>query len=392
MPVDKVDIHALDAIFSSMVRSLDQSKHDIFIINEESRQQLEELKEDLRKTDEEISRAITEGEKLSAASLAAREKLQHVSIHFADYTNDEVREAYDSAHEVQLEFMLNSTKIRQLTDLKRHLENRVRTYEDSMERADHLAGHVNVVTKYLTSDLKDIGPALESAKMRKHFSMKVLEAQEEERKRLAREIHDGPAQMMANLVMQLGLVERVFNDKGMDAGLDQLSFTKELARHTLSEIRRIIYDLRPMVLDDFGLVPALSKYVEKMQDYHPDMRFTFESNGTNARIPQGTEVAVFRLVQEAVTNAIKHSGAYVIDVRIEICENWIRASVTDDGSGFDPSEAGDASFGLQGMTERVALLKGEFEIRTKKGEGTEVILTLPHEQRATEKDAGGKSD
>ncbi|WP_092054277.1 hypothetical protein [Bhargavaea ginsengi] len=120
MPVDKVDIHALDAIFSSMVRSLDQSKSDIFIINEESRRQLEELREDLRRTDEEISRAITEGEKLSAASIEAREKLQHVSVHFADYTKDEVREAYDSAHEVQLEFMLNSTKVRQLNDLKIH--------------------------------------------------------------------------------------------------------------------------------------------------------------------------------------------------------------------------------------------------------------------------------
>jgi two-component system, NarL family, sensor histidine kinase DegS len=391
MPVDKVDIHALDAIFSSMVRSLDQSKSDIFFINEESRRQIEELREDLRRTDEEISRAITEGEKLSAASLAAREKLQHVSVHFSDYTKDEVREAYDSAHEVQLDFMLNSTKVRQLNDLKLHLENRIRTYEDSMARADHLAGHVNVVTKYLTSDLKDVGPALESARMRKHFSMKVLEAQEEERKRLSREIHDGPAQMMANLVMQLGLVERVFNDKGMDAGLAQLGFTKELARSTLSEIRRIIYDLRPMVLDDFGLVPALSKYVEKMQEYHPDIRFTFESKGIMARIPQGTEVAVFRLVQEAVTNAIKHSGAVVIDVRIEICENWIRASVTDDGRGFDPSETGDSSFGLQGMTERVALLKGELEIRTEEGKGTEVLLTLPHDQHATDKDAGGKS-
>lgn len=391
MPVDKVDIHALDAIFSSMVRSLDQSKSDIFIINEESRRQLEELKEDLRRTDEEISRAITEGEKLSAASIEAREKLQHVSVHFSDYTKDEVREAYDSAHEVQLEFMLNSTKVRQLNDLKLHLENRIRTYQDSMDRADHLAGHVNIVTKYLTSDLKDVGPALESAKMRKHFSMKVLEAQEEERKRLSREIHDGPAQMMANLVMQLGLVERVFNDKGMDAGLSQLSFTKELARSTLSEIRRIIYDLRPMVLDDFGLVPALSKYMEKMQDYQPDIRFTFESKGIMARIPQSTEVAVFRLVQEAVTNAIKHSGAKVIDVRIEICQNWIRATVTDDGKGFDHSKTGESSFGLQGMTERVALLKGEFDIRTEEGEGTEVILTLPHDQHATDKDAGGKS-
>lgn len=392
MQVDKIDIRALDAIFSSMVQSLDKSKSDIFFINEESRRQLIELRAELERTEKEISRAIMEGGRLSASALAAREKLQHVSIHFADYTRDEVSEAYQSAHEVQLGFMLNSTKIRQLNDQKLHLENRIRTYEESIERSDHLVGHVNVVTKYLTSDLKDVGPALETAKMQKHFSMKVLEAQEEERKRLSREIHDGPAQMMANLVMQLGLVERVFNDKGMDAGLDQLSFTKELARQTLSEIRRIVYDLRPMVLDDFGLVPALHKYVRKMQEYHPDIRFTFESNGIMDRMAQGIEVPVFRLTQEAVTNAIKHSGADVIDVRIEVCENWLRTTVTDDGSGFDPSEAGDSSFGIQGMTERVALLKGELEIKTEKGNGTEVVLTLPHDRHATDKDAGGKSD
>lgn len=381
MPVDRVDIHALDSIFHSMVQSMNESKNDIYIINEESRRQLESLREELRETEESISRAITEGENLHKAAIEAREKLQHVSIYFSDYTKEEVSEAYDSAHEVQLAFMLNSTKIRQLEEVKTQLENRIATYEESIRRSDQLASHVNVVMKYLASELKDVGPALETAKMRKHMSMRVLEAQEEERKRLAREIHDGPAQMMANLVMQLGLVERVFQDKGMDPGLEHLGFTKELARSTLSEVRRIIHDLRPMVLDDFGLIPALRKYVERTATYNEGIRFSFKAEGDSVRPSPNVEVGVFRLVQEAMANAIKHSGARNVDVRVLTCKDLIRATVRDDGRGFNLSEKPDASFGIQGMYERAALLQGELEIRTAKGKGTEVILVLPHGQQ-----------
>ncbi|WP_354199172.1 sensor histidine kinase [Bhargavaea ullalensis] len=375
-----MDIHALDSIFNSMVRSVNESKNDIFIINEESRRQLSDLREELRKTDDEISRAIIEGERLQMASVAAREKLQHVSMFFSDYTKEEVRETYDSAHEVQMEFMLNSTRLRQLESVKAQIENRIHTYEESIRRSDQLASHVNVVMKYLASELRDVGPALETAKLRKNMSMRVIEAQEEERKRLAREIHDGPAQMMANLVMQLGLVERVFQDKGMDPGLEQLGFTKELARNTLSEVRRIIHDLRPMVLDDFGLIPALRKYLERTADYHEGIRFNFKSEGISVRPNPGVEVAVFRLVQEAVTNAVKHSGARTIDVHVETCKDIIRATVTDDGRGFDPEDRSETAFGIQGMYERVALLRGEMDIRSAAGKGTEVILILPHAQ------------
>lgn len=363
-----------------MVQSVNESKNDIFIINEESRRQLSELREELRQTDEGISRAIIEGERLQKAAVAAREKLQHVSMYFSDYTKEEVRETYDSAHEVQMEFMLNSTKLRQLEEVRGQIENRIRTYEESIRRSDQLASHVNVVMKYLASELRDVGPALETAKMRKHMSMRVIEAQEEERKRLAREIHDGPAQMMANLVMQLGLVERVFEDKGMDPGLEQLGFTKELARNTLSEVRRIIHDLRPMVLDDFGLIPALSKYIERTASYNEKIHFSFESQGITVRPNPSVEVAVFRLVQEAVTNAVKHSRAKTIEVLVETCKDFIRATVKDDGRGFDPADRSESNFGIQGMYERVALLRGELDINTAAGKGTEVILILPHAQ------------
>ena len=348
MPVERVDVHSLDSIFNSMVQSVNESKNDIFIINEESRRQLSELREELRQTDEGISRAIIEGERLQKAAVAAREKLQHVSMYFSDYTKEEVRETYDSAHEVQMEFMLNSTKLRQLEEVRGQIENRIRTYEESIRRSDQLASHVNVVMKYLASELRDVGPALETAKMRKHMSMRVIEAQEEERKRLAREIHDGPAQMMANLVMQLGLVERVFEDKGMDPGLEQLGFTKELARNTLSEVRRIIHDLRPMVLDDFGLIPALSKYLERTASYNGKIHFSFESQGIAVRPNPSVEVAVFRLLQEAVTNGVKDSRGETIEVLVETSKEFIRAAVKGDGRGVGPADRAEIKFGLPG--------------------------------------------
>ena len=125
---------------------------------------------------------------------------------------------------------------------------------------------MGVVLGYLTGDLSKIGEALESAKQHQLMGLKVIQAQEEERKRVAREIHDGPAQSMANVVLRSEIVEKMLKNERILEAQMELHELKEMVRMSLGDVRRIIFDLRPMALDDLGLVPTLQKYIRTCEE------------------------------------------------------------------------------------------------------------------------------
>ena len=151
-----------------------------------------------------------------------------------------------------------------------------------------------------------------------------------------------------------------------------------MVRSALYEVRRIIYDLRPMALDDLGLVPTLKKYlqtIEEYHNYHPQIEFI--NLGLEKRLPSNYEVALFRLIQESVQNALKHAQACQIKVQLEITESAVRVEIKDNGKGFDLSQKKSNSFGLIGMRERVDLLGGEITFDSKIGKGTTVKIKVP---------------
>ena len=156
--------------------------------------------------------------------------------------------------------------------------------------------------------------------MKQEFGLKIIQAQEEERKKLSREIHDGPAQMMANVMMRSDLIERVQRESGPEEALKEIRSLKGMVRNALYEVRRIIYDLRPMALDDLGLIPTLKKYLQTTEDYNKGIQIEFFNLGQVIRLPAQMEVALFRLVQEAFQNALKHAEAKRIQVKIIYCK------------------------------------------------------------------------
>jgi two-component system, NarL family, sensor histidine kinase DegS len=227
------------------------------------------------------------------------------------------------------------------------------------------------------SDIRQMGEALETAKQKQDFGLKIIEAQEDERKRLSREIHDGPAQMMANVMMRSDLIERVYKERGATEAISEIRSMKKMVRSALYEVRRIIYDLRPMALDDLGLVPTLKKYLQTIEDYHKTTSIQFTNIGEDKRLPSNYEVALFRIIQESVQNALKHADAMTVQVKLEIKRDHIMAVIKDDGKGFDINESKPESFGLLGIRERVELLEGELTIHSKIGTGTLVIIQIP---------------
>jgi two-component system sensor histidine kinase DegS len=152
---------------------------------------------------------------------------------------------------------------------------------------------------------------------------------------------------------------------------------KKMVRSALYEVRRIIYDLRPMALDDLGLVPTLRKYLQTIEEYHKHSKITFISIGEEKRLPAKYEVALFRMIQESVQNALKHANACEIKVNLEMTTTSINVTIKDNGVGFDIAQKKKDSFGIIGMRERVHLLDGEISIASKIGNGTTVSIIVP---------------
>lgn len=375
---DKLDIASLDVIFNRMLKTITSSKDDIFIISEQSRRSFEQMQNELEIVRREISLVIDEADHLEAKSQLSKQRLVQVSKAFDNYNEEQVRMAYEVANELQLKLMLAREKEKQLRDKRDDLERRMRELYETIERANHIVNQVNVVINYLTSDnLKNVSLALEQAKIKQEFGIRIIAAQEEERKRLSREIHDGPAQMMANVLMRSGLIERIYREKGFEAAIKELSDLKVTVRNALSEVRRIIYDLRPMALDDLGIGPTLKKYLSTVMEYNSSVVIYFHTIGQERRISSEHEVAVFRLVQECVTNSLKHGKPKEINVKIEWLKGDINIVVKDDGIGFDKENRKEQSFGIIGMRERIELLEGQMQIHSVIGKGTTVLFKIP---------------
>ncbi|MBE1554970.1 sensor histidine kinase [Sporosarcina limicola] len=377
MKGNSINIQALETIFNSMVRVMDQSKNDLYIISEQSRRDLEEMQKELILVKEDISRVITEGDYLEKMTQHSRRRLADVSKNFVCYSESQVKSSYETANDLFVQLSVNRMEEKQLRGRRDELERRLATLLETIMRADQLVTQVATVVNYLTSDLKDVGEALKTARYKKEFGIRIIQAQEEERKRLSRDIHDGPAQMMANVLIRSGLIEKTYVEKGSEAAFSELKDLKDMVRTALYEVRRIIYDLRPMALDDLGLIPTLKKYLSTIEEYEKGTTIHFWDTGNERRFRSDLEVSIFRLVQEAVTNALKHGKAKDIWVKIEWLRDIMNISIKDSGQGFDKNEVKDKSFGIIGMKERIELLKGNVTINSMPGSGTSILFQIP---------------
>src|SRR6478609_1414838 len=378
MSKHKLTSKALDEIFEKIIGTVGDSKNEVYRLSEDARQEYQQIKEELEVLKGKVLETIEQGDKLETQARLARKRLSDVSRHFQIYSEPEVKDAYEKAHELQTKLLMNQQSEYQLRNRRDELERRLLTLEETIKRADHLVGQISVVLNYLTSDLKQVGEIVEDAIQKEYFGFRIIEAQEEERKRLSREIHDGPAQMLANVMMRSELIDRIYRERSAKEAMEEIRDLRKMVRSALYEVRRIIYDLRPMALDDLGLIPTLRKYLDTIEDYNEGKpRITFISIGQEKRTASKLEVALFRLEQEAVTNALKHADATEIQVKIEFNNEHAILLVKDDGCGFNQEEKKENSFGLIGMKERVDLLDGTISVHSKINQGTLVMIKVP---------------
>ncbi|HUY10517.1 MAG TPA: sensor histidine kinase [Candidatus Dormibacteraeota bacterium] len=213
-------------------------------------------------------------------------------------------------------------------------------------------------------------------------SRQVFQTIDEERMRIARDMHDGPAQSMSNLVLRAEILERMVDREPERAKAEVQSF-KDAMKGVLDETRQLIFDLRPMTLDDLGVIPTLRRLVNEFRDAE-GIEGRLSVIGTERRLPAATEGALFRIVKEALVNVRKHARPHSLDVLINLQPQRVSAVIKDDGDGFDLAAvearlAREPHFGLISMRERADLEHGQLEILSQVGRGTEVRVTLPIE-------------
>lgn len=209
----------------------------------------------------------------------------------------------------------------------------------------------------------------------RQMSSHVLTAQEEERTRIARELHDDTAQALTSVLVRLRLLERSAEDKRLRTGLAEL---RELTVETLEGVRRLAIDLRPPMLDDLGLEAAIQSHVQDFSRQR-QINVNFTSSGLG-RLPPNVELVLYRIVQEALSNVAKHASASRVETRLSRKGRTLRLLVEDDGCGFDVEAAKgsrQSGLGLFGMEERLALIGGTLRVESSPGKGTRLSAEVP---------------
>jgi two-component system sensor histidine kinase DegS len=322
--------------------------------------ELEETQRSLREVTLMIEQSQSEISKLTQRNAAITGHLQQVQGQIGKLPPEEVRMAYDSALDAQQRLLVMRGQLEKLQNDRGHLEK----MKDLLVRAQGLHSTVGSAT-----------PAPAGKGKLANVEM-LVNAQEAERQRLSRQMHDGPAQALSNFILQTEIAMRLLD---VDAGQarDELGNLKASAMGTFQKVRNFIFELRPMMLDDLGLAPTIRKYADAFKE-QTGLDVAVTVTGSERRLEPYIEVMIFRAVQELIGNASRHSQASIVKVHLDIGDELVRVSVDDNGKGLDVETVQQgSSLGLKLIRERAEMLGGVFEIDSAAGKGARITFSVP---------------
>jgi len=323
--------------------------------------ELQETQRALRETTLMIEQSQGEVSKLTQRNAAITSHLQQVQNQLGNTPAEEIRMAYDSALDAQQRLFVMRGQLEKLQSDKSHYER----YKSVLEKMQ-MGGADGT-----SADSSQSGTAkgsLASVEM-------LINAQEAERQRLSRQMHDGPAQALSNFILQTEIAMRLM-DVDPTQARDELGNLKVSAMGTFQKVRNFIFELRPMMLDDLGLIPTIRRYADTFKE-QTGLEVNVIISGTERRLESYLEVMVFRAIQELLSNAARHSQATLVKVNVDITDDLVRVGVDDNGKGFDIDSVQGQNLGLKLIRERTEMLGGKFEVDSAAGKGTRVMFSLP---------------
>ncbi len=323
--------------------------------------ELEETNRALREVTLMIEQSQGELSKITQRNTAISAHLQQVQMQKQGVEIEELKMAYDSALDAQQRLFVMRGQLEKLQNDKSHLEKYKVILESAIFSASEASG--------------SSAPAAGAKNQLTGIEM-IVNAQEAERQRLSRQMHDGPAQALSNFILQTEIAMRLLDIDPVQAK-DELGNLKTSAMTTFQKVRNFIFELRPMMLDDLGLTPTLKKYADAFKE-QAGLEVSVIVTGTERRLEPYLEVMIFRAVQELLGNASRHSQATMVKILVDLGVDLIRVSVDDNGRGFDPETLREANnLGLKLIRERAEMLGGNFDIDSTAGSGARIVFTVP---------------
>jgi two-component system sensor histidine kinase DegS len=326
------------------------------------RAELEETQRALREVTLMIEQSQGELAKITQRNAAITAHLQQVQKQGT--TVEELKMSYDSALDVQQRLFVMRGQLEKLQNDTGHLEK----YKTVLEKIVS-GGAGSGVSADSSAPVSNIKSQMAGIEM-------IVNAQESERQRLSRQMHDGPAQALSNFILQTEIAMRLLDVDPAQAR-DELGNLKTSAMGTFQRVRSFIFELRPMMLDDLGLIPTLKKYADAFKE-QAGLDVSVTVTGTERRLEPYLEVMIFRAVQELLGNASRHSQATLIKVQIDLGGDLIRVNVEDNGKGFSPEILKESTnLGLKLIRERAEMLGGSFEVDSAAGSGARISFAVP---------------
>ena len=324
--------------------------------------ELDEAQRSLREVTLMMEQSQGELSKLTQRNAAITTHLQQVQSQLDKMPHQEIKSAYDSALDAQQRLFVMRGQLEKLQAEKSHLER----FKSTLERARTSTSNSGASASSASGGGKS---PLASVEM-------LVNAQETERQRLSRQMHDGPAQALSNFILQTEIAMRLFDIDAVQARAE-LNSLKSSAMSTFQKVRNFIFELRPMMLDDLGLVPTVRRYSDAFKE-QMGLDISVTVTGNERRLEPYLEVMLFRAIQELLGNAARHSQGSVVKVVLDMGEERVRVSVDDNGRGFDPDVVQQgASLGLKLIRERSEMLGGSFEMDSAIGKGARISFAVP---------------
>jgi two-component system sensor histidine kinase DegS len=368
----------LDKTFHEIADNLEQGRDDIFQIAETCHQTLYSLRGRLEEIAVRTALVIRKVDDCAKREKTAREKLRIVSSNFKQFDEADIKYCYEAAQQCQIELLEMRQEERALRLQRDELLRQLRHTESIAVKADDFLQSSSMALKILQGNLSQFSGLAQAARQKEQMGVWLMENMELERQKIARELHDGPAQTMASILIRLDILGYLWREDIVK--VEEITRDiRAMGQECLNDIRRLMFDLKPNALKNSGLIEALTDYFEHYGSRY-DFRVDFTFQGKTRKLSLSLEVAVFRMIQEAVTNVRKHAGVNRAEVTLTFTASRLTVIVSDRGKGFQVAEyEGDKSksYGIIGMKERAELLGGHIRIDSQARQGTKVVIEIP---------------
>ena len=376
-----VDPKIIDSIITKTIETIHSNKEEIREIASTAQKRCKDLEVAYYDIKNQLTSTKKEMAHVEIAVKNQKLALLNIREHFSDFTQVQIKHAYEKTDDLIIKLSLLKHEEGNLEEQREYLEKKIVESYKTLHRAEKTLENIHRSLNYLTGNLVQISEHLDNVAQKYQFGLKIIKAQEEERKRVAKDIFNGPIRYMLRAVDMAELCHENF-DKNLEEAQKDIKSLKIIVRESLKDIRQIIYNLRPMSLDDLGLIPTLQKYVEDFAQ-EAKINILFKSSHSQYTLANTLSLTIFRTVQESLINIKKHSRANSARVMLEFLFNKLNLLIADDGIGFDLDIIKEESysltkyFGLFSINEKIELLKGTFDVITKPQEGTKILITVP---------------